>query len=292
MSAAANFVRVLGVLVAALLSVAAVAPPATADDLWTKCSGTLRDVHLAYVYVVSGEACTLDHVFASTLSVGSGASATLRSSEVYSRTSVNGELFADATTFGTIDLNHAALVRIDRATVRGSIHAAVGTFALDGVTIGGDLHVRAGDTVLETGLALQLDDVRVRGSITSDGLQVTASDLTVAGDVLVADAVLPPRQTLGVSLCGVDVAGELRVARSHWIVSVGAHPYGDPILCDPARSPSTVGALTFADNPHSIAVAGTTVAGDLVCRGNTGPRGVQTATVQVGGARVGQCAPS
>ena len=296
MSARPKFPRALAALSGALLAVVAAAPAASAatvqDTPSRYCSGTIEHTRIdTDVVVPSGATCTLDHALVLGLSVLSGASVTVRSSEVQGFTFVaGGTLMADAATFGSIDLSDAEVLVVERATVRGSVGGSVRVFELNRTLVTGDVSVVPGDTAVGNDASVRLGATTVDGDITTDGFQFQATTLTVGADVHVTNATLPSHHVLAVELCGVDVAGELRVEASHWIVSMGAHPYGDWIACDPAAHPSTVGALTFVDNPHSIAVAGTTVAGDLVCTGNTGPRGVQTAAVVVGGARVGQCA--
>lgn len=296
MSAVPMLSRALGALSGILLAVVAAAPAATAVTVQdtTTCTGVLEHTRIDGTLVVEpGDTCTLHHVVVKRgdLVVLGGASVTLRSSEVQGATVVDGgTLVADAATFRNVRLLDAEVVTVGRATVRGSVGGTVRTFELDRVLVTGDIAVLPGDTAVGNEATVRLWSTTVNGSIATDGFQFQTTDLTVGADVQVTNATLPSHHVLAVEVCGVDVAGELRVEQSHWIVSMGAHPYGDPIACDPAAHPSTVGALAFLDNPHSIAVAGTTVAGDLVCTGNTGPRGVQTAGVVVGGARVGQCA--
>lgn len=295
MSAVPMLSRALGALSCVLLAVVAAAPAAMAVTLQddTTCSGVLAHTRIDGSLVVeAGETCTLHHVVVKAdLVVLGGASVTFTSSEVQGWTVITGgTLVADAATFRNVHVEDAEAVTIQRATLRGSVGGSVRSLELDRVLATGDVAVLPGDTAVGNEATVRLWNTTVNGSITTDGFQFQTTGLTVGADVQVTNATLPSHHVLAVEVCGVDVAGELRVEQSHWIVSMGAHPYGDPIACDPATHPSTVGALTFLDNPHSIAVAGTTVAGDLVCTGNTGPRGVQTATVVVGGARVGQCA--
>lgn len=49
------------------------------------------------------------------------------------------------------------------------------------------------------------------------------------------------------------------------------------------------GSLRLIDNPHTIFVRYTTIDGDLVCTGNTGPRGINVADTTVAGSRTDKC---
>jgi hypothetical protein len=94
--------------------------------------------------------------------------------------------------------------------------------------------------------------------------------------------------------CGSEIAADLTITRSHGVVSLGEQ-IGDVGGCRAETLQPEVavgGTVRLVDNPHSIRVDEMTVGGDLVCEGNTGPRGVQvlSGTVTVAGARSGQCA--
>lgn len=287
--------RALAALAAAVLTVLATSTTASAapTDPTTACVGAPSDVRVASLDVPPGSRCELDHVYVrGGARVGSRAVLSVRSSEVGGRTVVaGGALQASSATFHDLELDDAEMAYLSRATVRGSVAGAVGTLSLTGVTVTGDLDARGGTRAPETGQVLDVEGATVQGSLTSDGLEVSVDDLTVGGDALVTDAGPAPRSSLAVDVCGARVRGELRVERSTSVVSMGgARPDGSRVRCDPVSGRSAVGSLTFLDNAGSIAVAGTVVSRDLVCSGNTGPRGVQTAAVVVIGERVGQCA--
>lgn len=108
-----------------------------------------------------------------------------------------------------------------------------------------------------------------------------------------------------VHVCGTTIASDATFMRGHEVIGIG---HVDPTfswVCDttgPEPSPwysrsldrrfavQVGGDLLIANNPHSVVVERTSVAGDLECMANTGPRGVVAVDVQVGGVRIGQCA--
>jgi hypothetical protein len=279
------------------LAAAVVAAPAATAYASTTCTGTLSHVTVVGDLIVPGEAvCTIDHVLVtgSLLLVGDAASARVTSSEVRGTVSVGrwASLSADAVTFGDVSVFNTEHLDVSRATVRGDVRGSTRTLRLDRVLVADDLVVREGDSGFGNLAVVSLEQTTVRGKVDSDGLAFYGSGLTVGEFVRILYANLPGQlERLAGSLCGLDVGGDVRIEESGWIFAVGAHPYGDPVGCDPAATPSTVGSLTLVDNRHSIAVAAVTVAGDLVCTGNTGPRGVAVADdVVVGGRRLGQCA--
>lgn len=287
--------RALAVLTGAVLAVLAASSTTSAApiDPTTTCVGTLSDVHVAYLNVPPGNRCELDKVYVrGGVWVGSGAVLSMSRSEVGGRTLVeDGALQATSATFHELVLDNAEMAYLTRATVRGSVSAAIGTFSLTSVTVTGDLDAWGGTRAPETGQVLGIEGATVQGSLTSDGLEFSARDLTVGGDALVTDSGTAPRSSgFSVDVCDTTVQGELRVERSRAPVNVGPFRYTGGTRCDPVLGRNAVGALTFVDNAEWIAAAGTVVAGDLVCLGNTGAEGVRTAAVVVIGERVGQCA--
>ena len=229
--------RTLAALTGAALAVVAASStaPAAPVEPTTTCVGALSGVHVGQLEVPPGTRCELELVYVrGDARVGSGAVLSMRRSEIGGRTVVaGGALEASSATFHDLVLDDAETAYLTRATVRGSVSAAVGTFSLTSVTVTGDLDARGGARAPETGQVLDVDGATVQGSLTSDGLEFSVDDLTVHGDALVTDAGPAPRSSLA---------------------------------------------------------AGTVVSRDLVCTGNTGARGVQTAAVLVIGERVGQCA--
>jgi hypothetical protein len=95
-----------------------------------------------------------------------------------------------------------------------------------------------------------------------------------------------------VVMCDARVAGDVTITGLHGPAELGG-PTTWSLNCPSGRTSDPVdigGSLTLVDNPHSILVREVSVGGDLVCTGNTGPRGLHVLDVQVSGARVGQCA--
>lgn len=155
----------------------------------------------------------------------------------------------------------AAHVYVRDSDVDGAVNVATSAevAVYEGSTVGGWVNVHGG--------RLYLVEATLERGLTSFGL---------------SDAVM----------CGVRVGGDVTVRRAHAAFELGR--WGAFTPCDtlnPDARTSIGGSLTIEDNPHSVLLATLTVAGDLVCTGNTGPRGLTVLpSVEVAGARLGQCA--
>jgi hypothetical protein len=155
----------------------------------------------------------------------------------------------------------ARYVYVRGSDVDGAVNVATtgGVSVYEGSTVGGWVNVHGG--------RLHLVEATLERGLTSFGL---------------SEAVM----------CGARVGGDVTVRRAHAAFELGR--WGASTPCDtlnPDARTSIGGSLTIEDNPHSVLLATLTVAGDLVCTGNTGPRGLSVLpSVEVAGARIGQCA--
>ena len=262
----------------------------------TKVDGDLR--------VAPGTLCELDHVVVTGRLVvpppvvyRDSTQARLAASEVKGATEVVGPataIDADRSTLHDVQLDGTRSIRLRSATVRGDVRGTVDVVDAVGARVTGDLEVRGADPAL--GWATFVD-VEVGGDLATSGMLTTADRLVVSGDARIVSPPADPRPGPGANaarICASRVAGELRVARAHDIVAIGAHPDRDAWACpeepEVPSEPNVVGVLSLVDNYHSIAVANTVVLGDLRCYGNSGPRGVDASEAPVGGVRRGQCA--
>lgn len=226
-------------------------------------------------------------------------------------TAITGDLYAYSTTY------------MSSSTVMGDVYA--GRLNTRGVTVWGDIHL-AGDSEVfldQTTVigsirggagAVTLTDSRVKGAINATfwnaggyswkGLKVRQSQVDGwvnlhRGHHTFAGAVLQRGLTASAShlvrICGSHVADDVTVRWAHGPTVSGSRAFANHWgRCDDTglvEAPSTVGgSMTLVDNPHSIDLRHLTVAGDLECHGNTGPRGIETSGVTVLGTRSGQCA--
>lgn len=284
--------RSLAALTVAALAVLA-GPPA-AQAATTTCTGTIEHTRVEGDLVVPAEAsCRLENVAVTgRLVLADGAAgARLVRSEVKGATVVGGvtTLAGDRATFHDVVLEDAWAVTFLDVTVRGDLSGTVEFVALTRAHVLGDVGVTQGASGSGTYGIAGFWDTDVDGAVRASELKFVARGLATGGDLLISDATLGAGDnSVAVSICGFDAGGAVRIERSHWVVAVNVHPYGDSFGCvDPGGQAAS---FTIADNPHSVAAGGFTVLGDLVCTNNTGPLGVQTAGVVVLGNRVGQCA--
>lgn len=159
-----------------------------------------------------------------------------------------------------------------------------------GGTIWGDVTGEAAEVLLDRAEIWGAYDVTVRDATRVRGSSELLGPVTARGGrLLVHEATfydgLTSTGSHDVVVCRATVARELRVSDLTDYARVGVE--GN------ARCRVRVsGSLVLVDNPHSIDLGSVRVTKDLVCTGNTGPRGITgTDRVVVQGNRTGQCAP-
>ncbi|MBB2923261.1 hypothetical protein [Cellulomonas cellasea] len=159
------------------------------------------------------------------------------------------------------------------ATIYGSVRGTAGTVQLYGLSGRSVVH---GDYDVTTTSRLQMVRSTVWGHVgTRDGR-------LLLHDSALRDGLTSTGQ--GVLVCRSSVDGDLTVTHAHAYGRLGLEG------TEPCGT-SVTGSVHLVDNPHSIDLGALTVAGDLVCTGNTGPRVVTwTAATAVTGTRTGQCA--
>lgn len=160
-----------------------------------------------------------------------------------------------------------------------------------GGTVDGDVTGEAAEVFLEAATVWGTYDVDVRDATRIRRSELIGPVAASGGRLLVHTATfyegLTSTGSGDVMVCGATVVGDLRVSGLTDFASIGAEPRRDQRYC----SVLVTGSLVLADNPHSVDLGYVTVARDLVCTGNTGPRGVtETIWTSVRGARTGQCA--
>lgn len=231
-----------------------------------------------------------------------------------SHVAITGDLYVDTVT------------HIASSTVMGDVYAG-GPLNARGLTVWGGIHM-VGDaevfldqttvigSIRGAAGAVTLDHSRVKGAINATfwraggyswrGLKVTRSQVdgwvnlhrghhTFAGATFRRG--LTASAPHAVRICGSHVEDDVTVRWAHGPTVSGSRAFTSAWgTCDEAglvEEPSTIGgSMSLVDNPHSILLRHLTVAGDLECHGNTGPRGIDThdPTVTVLGTRSGQCA--
>lgn len=180
---------------------------------------------------------------------------------------------------GVVLESPASVLNVWQATVRRSVRGDAFSVVVSESTVEGAVNVATTDL---TSVYLS----SVGGWVTTHGgfLQVWGSQL---GRGLTSNG------SGGVAVCASAVAADVAITRSHGTVELGFSADGRNERCSDRADQRNefLGSLVLTDNPHSIRVGGGSVAGDLVCSGSTGPRGVAVAPdLVVGGARSGDCA--
>ncbi|WP_258723451.1 hypothetical protein [Cellulomonas sp. NS3] len=160
-----------------------------------------------------------------------------------------------------------------------------------GGTIDGDVTGEAAEVFLEAATVWGAYDVDVRDATRIRRSQLIGPAATSGGRLIVHTATfyggLTSAGSGDVMICGATIAGDLRVSGLTDFASIGAEPRRDQRYC----SVLVTGSLVLEDNQHSIDLGYVSVARDLVCTGNTGPRGItETNWFSVRGERTGQCA--
>ncbi|MBB2923260.1 hypothetical protein [Cellulomonas cellasea] len=211
---------------------------------------------------------------------------------------------------GDVVVPHDSSFHAVLATVRGSVDARGGVAITERSTVGGDVVVDDE----HVWRALEVRDSTVTGDVRgrTAGARIVRSTVSGAYDVatttraqLARTSVAGPVDTrggrllvhdatLGASLtstgsgevlvCRTSVVGDLTVTDVRGYVRLG-------VEADERCRTTVGGSVLLVDNPHSLDLGDLAVAGDLVCTGNTGPRGITTSPLTtVTGARSGQCA--
>ena len=199
-------------------------------------------------------------------------------------TSGTGATFVDTSVLGGVRLNHAVYLGFDgyvRHSVRGDAYGS----SLRG-RVEGAVNITT-FPLLEAPPWVDLDGVHVGGWVNLVGGYHQVQSSRLDRGLTSKDA------TAGVAICSSSIAADVLVTRAHARVGLGGtEPRPEPEFCDvPSDGPVTIGgSLSLIDNRHSVFLMLVTVAGDLVCTGNTGPRGVDSSGATVGGTRSGQCA--
>lgn len=197
-----------------------------------------------------------------------------------------------STIWGGVHLDETGSVRIYETTVFRSIRGSVaGGLNLRGATIRGAFNVTS-ERPGADGLVgrMWVDDTKIEGWVNTHG-----------GDVRISRSTLHRGLTLSaaerVILCTSSVSDDVTVRWAHGLSALGQPTDLTWWNCNPEERDvppgnELHGSVLLVDNPHSIRVQETMIAGDLICTGNTGPRGVDTQhpSVVVHGARTGQCA--
>lgn len=205
---------------------------------------------------------------------------------------VGGELeLWRSTVWGGVHPAEQAIVRSNDSTVVRSIRGDVRNLELFSTRVQGAINVTPHDTFTTSSLRIAYS--QVDGWVNVHG-----------GSIRFEDAALRRALTLDapslVRVCDSHVAGDMTVRWAHNVVGIGG-TFASPGICteqgsvQPAPPRNVIGgSLVLVDNPHSVLVRDTTVLGDLVCSGSTGPQGIvvddATVAVAIAGSRTGQCA--
>ncbi|KGM03710.1 hypothetical protein [Cellulomonas cellasea] len=226
---------------------------------------------------------------------------------------IEGDLVADipwcylvfTTVVGDVEVLEGATFDTHSSTLLGDVRAA-GDTALEETTVLGSVVLTAPGTNVDLKSSHVADDVlgdgasvSLRWSTVAGRYETTATARIVSsmvsgafsargGRVVVhwsefGDQVLLAG-TWEVILCGASIAGDLTVTEQRNYARLGVL---DQIAC----RTYVAGSALLLSNPHSLDLGDLDIRGDLVCEGNTGPRGITGLDrVSVAGTRSGQCA--
>ena len=274
---------VLRAAAAALAAVCLVVPggPAAAETPTVRCSeigdSTWR-TRVAWQRIdadllVDGRFCTLDHVGVyGDVTVSAGAFLTTEHSTVHGDVRTAGYVnLTSSSVDGDLVLDTAGELALYSSTVRGSL-----TGSASSATVWWSTVVRDVDLTLGAFFGLSRSHVGGAATLRPGSFSVDAS--TVVGDLTSTGG------AGGGRLCRSTVHGDLRLSGSHDDLEL-ASSWQEPCW-------TTVdGSAFLTDNTADVLLGHLYVRGDLVCTGNTGPRGVvRVGTASVEGARSGQCA--
>lgn len=188
-----------------------------------------------------------------------------------------------ATLWGGIQADDAETVNLAWSTVHRSIRGDSRNVTLGSSTVRGAVNMATPMGLYPYPVQTVLvSDSTVGGWVNLHGGPVRIENATLERGLTASGS--------GLLMCSSSIAADVTVRWSHTWIEIGAM-FGDKGC---TRSPATHnmigGSVYMIDNPHSILLTRTMIAGDLVCTGNTGPRGVNTSDAVVEGERVGQCA--
>ncbi|WP_258725068.1 hypothetical protein [Cellulomonas sp. NS3] len=271
----------VGALAAALVAAPAL-PVAAAPDLPTYlCSdlmrenpeGTVWDV-MVRGHVIADAGCSVLYSnVVGDLTVLPDGDLDMHRSGVHGELAVAGPAYVrESEVHGDVSVATSGTVApaIAYSWVGGSVRGTADELTLGAVTVTGDVDV-------DTTRTLRLWDVLVGGSLDATGGRLIAHRTTVTGNLTSTGAT-------DVLVCRGVVGGDLTVAGVQGWSRVGEERR---LRCHS----SVAGSVRVVDNPHTVVLGDLAVAGDLVCTGNTGPRGVVLRDrLAVAGTRSGQCA--
>lgn len=255
--------------------------PAAAQTPTVRCSdiddGTWR-ARVAYRQVdadllVDGRTCRLFHVgvYGDVL-VPAGSSLFLEHATVHGTvTSAGSTSLYKSSVDGDVALATREELALYFSTVRGSVTGEASSVTLWRSTI-------AHTVDLTLGFYFGLSYSHVGGSATLRPGQFHVEGSTVVGDLTSTGA------ADGGRMCRSTVHGDLRLTGSADDLNLAAS------WQEPCRT-TVHGSAHLTDNTGDVLLGRLHVRGDLVCTGNTGPRGVvPVGTASVEGTRSGQCA--
>ncbi|MBB2924274.1 hypothetical protein [Cellulomonas cellasea] len=255
--------------------------PAAAHTPTVRCSDIDDDTWRARVayrqvdadLVVDGRTCRLFHVGVhGDVLVPEGSSLFLENTTVHGDlTSAGSTSLHESSVDGDVVLSTREELALYFSTVRGSV-----TGTASSVTLWRSTVAQAVDLTL--GFYFGLSYSRVGGSATLRPGQFHVEGSTVVGDLGSTGA------RDGGRMCRSTVHGDLRLSGSGDDLNLAAS------WQEPCRT-TVHGSAHLTDNTGDVLLGRLYVRGDLVCTGNTGPRGVvPVGTASVEGTRSGQCA--
>ncbi|MFS0701321.1 hypothetical protein AB6N24_15230 [Cellulomonas sp. 179-A 4D5 NHS] len=264
---------------AAVVLAGVLAPPAAAAPPWIEtCSelavdGRITDTVILTDFWVDVDCDLTDVHVKGWVEVSPGVSLTAERLVVERSLAVAGDtsLVASAVR-GSVDLRPSGTpyaFSAETLTVRGDVVGSADTVSLRYARIDGGYDV-ATSTLVRLQSSTVTRDVIARGGrlVVHDTTFLDSFESVGNGDVLV---------------CRVSVAGNLHVT--------GLTDYARLGVEGTLRCRSQVhGSVVLEDNPHSVDLGPLEIDGDLVCFGNTGPRGITGLHLaQPEGSRIGQC---
>lgn len=258
------------------------------------CDGRLVRQRIdADVRVPAGRQCHLDRV-AVTGDVVAEADASISTTS----TTIMGDLHLaarsignpyDSTIWGGVVAEQGVHLSAGRSTVVRSVRGDFSFLQIGSSRVQGAVNVVVPSSFSD--LTFDVVNSRVDGWVNVHGGSIRLEN-SVLGSGLTASAPSMMR------MCDAQIAQDVTVRWSHGPVGIGATVLReDACLTYTGRYKDTLnvigGSVHLVDNPHSIVLRHTTIAGDLLCTGSTGPRGIDATgpTVVVAGSRSGQCVP-
>lgn len=260
--------------VASLVLACVGAAPAGAAPPWVLyCSqlavdGRIDGADLGTHLVADTDCHLTDVVVRGNLDVHEGVSVTTERTRVQEGLNLQGDAQLHDTVVGWAELDTTGTLSTESSTVRGLVVGRASTVSLR--------YSRIDGYDVTTSVLARLESTTVQGSTTSRGGRLVVHDSTFVeslrsignGDVLV---------------CRVAVLGDLHVEALTDYARLGVE--GRQFCRSEIR-----GSVILEDNPHSIDLGPLFIDGDLVCTGNTGPRGITgLREVWLFGTEVGQC---